>query len=159
MSKEGLMERSQEDLPKAQGTQPATHASLVQGSRDSSLWRRLVENGQDIPEAEKVFLHAYPNVLVITTQDGRPEPYRRTEGAALSIGLQIERWGKGAGEHCDPDMEDEPGVAPLNKYLTGQDYKGCQACGSDGSSLFSFCLNRPVNDNMVHHCEFCHTCF
>lgn len=66
----------------------------------------------------------------------------------------IERWG-GQG-HWDQD-EEERGVVAL-KWLLDK-YDDCQQCGRDGIQFFSFCLNRPVNSNMVKHCEFCHKCF
>lgn len=81
----------------------------------------------------------------------------------------IERWGQrkiGSRDvHQDGQLAKDDGpidVAPLKRYLNGVDYtmyEGCTGCGADGRAWFSFCLNRAVNSNMVHHCEFCQRCF
>ena len=85
-----------------------------------------------------------------------------------------ERWGKGYDGHryCedhDPDNEDEDedededegeeGV-PLRALLVEPyDNVVCRQCGTDGEQFFSFCMNRPVNSDRVHHCSFCGKCF
>ena len=65
----------------------------------------------------------------------------------------IERWG-GDG-HNEEDEND--GCTSLVDGLGAFD--SCVSCGSDGEQWFSFCLNRMVNADRVHHCDYCGKCF
>jgi len=67
-----------------------------------------------------------------------------------------ERWGNSMGTtHCW-EMDEKPG-APLS--ATGiQTHSPCMDCGADGEQYFSYCLNRFVNADRVHHCMWCGRC-
>lgn len=127
-----------------------------------------IENGHNIPavqpaktKQEKALLKAKAGELSECALDHylsvvrhlTPEQLEQTYPLAC-----IERWGdiERGPPHGDEDQE-ELGVVALCHVL--DTYEDCQACGGDGQQFFSFCLNRPVNDNMVQHCEFCHKCF
>lgn len=67
-----------------------------------------------------------------------------------------ERWGTPEDEH-HYDADSEEGI-PLNALL-GNSAEVCEDCGADGEQFFSFCMNRPVPSDRVHHCTYCGKCF
>lgn len=66
-----------------------------------------------------------------------------------------ERWGQCSSDH-HWERDGKEGV-PL-KFILNHCVP-CQDCDADGPQFFSFCLNRPVNSDRVHHCKFCGKCY
>lgn len=64
-----------------------------------------------------------------------------------------ERWGTSFHEHVTDDGNQ--GVPLENGLATSSP---CSSCGSDSDQWFSFCLNRFVNADRVHHCDNCGQC-
>jgi hypothetical protein len=68
-----------------------------------------------------------------------------------------ERWGGAPTRHTHGGVGAPPGV-PLAELMCDSE-EACDNCGADGTSFFSFCLNRPVNADRVCHCRACGRCF
>jgi hypothetical protein len=105
--------------------------------------RRKVVRSKRLSACAKDHIH--------TVQRLTPEQWQQRYPLACA-----ERWGT-RGSYDEHTWDGDEDGAPLRELFDLS--PPCASCGDDGEQFFSFCLNRSVNSNIVHHCEFCGRCF